>query len=223
MRKNVSPQKIVDALKELSFPNTFNPYTERCPVYDRSDSARIRSLILHDMLVAASDVEIDAIWIGRDLGHRGGRRTGLALTDDVRFSSHMVRWGVQFERPTNGPVVKERTASVVWDLLDEISEPVFLWNVFPLHPFPSGDEFRNRAHNSAERRSGEMIMEMLIHLLRPRRIVAIGGDAARVSERNFDDIDIFHVRHPSYGGEREFRDQVADLYELENTSEPTLI
>ena len=88
------------------------------------------------MLDAASAVEIDAMWIGRDLGHRGGRRTGLALTDDIRFASHTKRWGIEVDRPTQGTPVGERTASIVWEMLEQIDQNVFLWNVFPLHPYP---------------------------------------------------------------------------------------
>ena len=70
-----------------------------------------------EILSAASAVDLDAIWVGRDLGHRGGRRTGLALTDDIQFAAHTRRWGVEAERPTRGPMLSERTASVVWEML----------------------------------------------------------------------------------------------------------
>lgn len=67
-----------------------------------------------------------ALWIGRDLGYRGGRRTGLALTDDVHASHHARRWEIQMESPTVGTAVAERTAAVVWGMLDRISARIFL-------------------------------------------------------------------------------------------------
>ena len=210
----IEPRSFVTALRELEFPNTFNPYVQHCDRYDRAGAPDIRAKALYEILCAASDVDIDAIWIGRDLGHRGGRRTGLALTDDVRFEDHTKRWDVEIARPTSGPLVGERTASVVWDMLKGIEEHVFLWNIFPLHPFPEGSVYRNRAHSAVERDAGVVLLLMLISLIRPRRIVAVGNDAARALKNVGGSLDVNHVRHPSYGGEHLFRKQVASLYSL---------
>ncbi len=106
------------------------------------------------MLEAAQNTTLDSIWIGRDLGYRGGRRTGLALTDDIHLADHAKWWGIEVMRPTVGTPVAERTAAVIWGILSNISSPVFLWNVFPLHPHEQGEEFSNRAHNAKERKIG---------------------------------------------------------------------
>lgn len=211
------PDRFVDALCALKFENTFNPYSNRCSVHDLEDAPRRRSEILLAVLEAAIDVEIDAIWIGRDLGYRGGRRTGLALTDDVHINAHTARWGVTVERPTKGGAVAERTAAVIWNVLYQIEVPVFLWNVFPLHPHEPADPFSNRSHNARERKAGEEILLQLILLLRPRRLIAIGNDAARTACRLADDVDVTQVRHPSYGGQMQFLEQMRELYDLCNS------
>lgn len=208
------PRSFVSQVRELKFPNTFNPYVERCEQYDKPHAPEIRAGVLLDILQAAGKVDIDSIWIGRDLGHRGGRRTGLALTDDFRFSVHTKRWGVDVARPTVGPLVRERTATVVWEMLEQIDKHIFLWNLFPLHPFPRDDEFRNRAHRASERDAGVELLLRLVSLLRPRRIVAIGKDSARALRNGVVEVDVWDVRHPSYGGESLFREQVASLYGL---------
>ena len=208
------PWGIVSMVRDLKFPNTFNPYVEWCEQYDKPKAPEIRTGVLLDILCAAGEADIDAIWIGRDLGHRGGRRTGLALTDDVWFSTHTRRWGVDVDRPTRGPMVRERTATIVWEMLELIEESVFLWNVFPLHPFPENDMYRNRAHVAIERDAGMALLLRLVSFLRPRRIIAIGKDSARALGNKTLEVDVLDVRHPSYGGERRFREQIASLYGL---------
>lgn len=219
-----TPISIVRYIQSVRFENTFNPYSERCDIHDTDESPAIRATLLEDILKSASSVEIDAIWIGRDLGHRGGRRTGLALTDDLNFEQHISRWGLTKKRPTAGLPVGERTASVVWDMLRQVSDHVFLWNVFPLHPYESGNVFSNRAHNAKERYQGEIILTMLAEFLKPKRVVAIGNDAAKVAQKVLSGIEIVHVRHPSYGGQKEFSEQVSKLYNFEFfDSQPRLI
>lgn len=206
------PAEFVSALCALSFEDTFNPYANRCPVHDKADAPQRRAKALTGMLSAAVQVEVDSIWIGRDLGYRGGRRTGLALTDDMHMSAHAERWGVSLERPTKGQPVAERTAAVIWTVLEQIDVPVFLWNVFPLHPHERGDPFSNRAHNAHERAAGEDILAEIILLLCPKRIIAVGNDAAKSAFRVAPERETVQVRHPSYGGQTEFLGQMRTLY-----------
>jgi uracil-DNA glycosylase len=79
-----------------------------------------------------------------------------------------------------------------------------LWNVFPLHPHETADQFSNRTHNARERRAGEEVLSELIRLLRPRRLIAIGNDAASAAQRLADNREVVQVRHPSYGGQAIF-------------------
>jgi len=208
----VSAEIFVSELARLTFDNTFNPYSDRCEIYDYFDAPKKRRVLLRKMLIAANKVDIDAIWIGRDLGHRGGRRTGLALTDDINLHHHASRWDVECGQITKGNAVPERTAAVIWSVLAQITSPIFLWNVFPLHPFEAGSPFSNRSHNAKERKAGEELLGMLIVLLKPKRLIAIGNDAEIAVRRFGDQCEIVKVRHPSYGGQNIFLNQINSLY-----------
>lgn len=208
--------EFVAALQTTRLQNCFNPYADCCSVYDLADAPTVRANMLSDVIERAEERSVDAIWIGRDLGYRGGRRTGLALTDDVHFSRHLSRWEVASKRPTTGPYVAERTASIVWELLDAIPENVFLWNVFPLHPHDDDQPFSNRQHSRKERKVGEEILSYLIDVLQPSRIVAVGNDASEVAKRHSSERSSVSVRHPSYGGQTIFRQQIRELYSIEH-------
>ncbi len=213
-------QKFVSELSSLSFSNTFNPYRDCCPVFDYESSPKMRRAMFLSILSAACDSGVDALWIGRDLGYRGGRRTGLALTDQVNVEAHLRRWGVSGSEKAlvKGSAQAERTASVVWEMVEKIENTVFMWNVFPLHPHNAENHFSNRGHTSKERVAGEEILSAMIRLLRPKRLIAIGQDAANSAQRCASNgkHDVVAVRHPSYGGLRDFQSGIHKAYGFPN-------
>lgn len=199
----------------LSFTNAFNPYRDTCEIFDFPEAPHIRQELLRSTLVSAVEAGVDSLWIGRDLGYRGGRRTGLALTDEAHVMSHLRRWGItKIGRVVKGQPQSERTATVVWRMLDQISERVYLWNVFPLHPHEPENPFSNRAHTAAEREGGEVILSALVRLLHPRTVVAIGQDAARSAARCCSS-EVVSVRHPSYGGVRDFEGAISKQFRID--------
>jgi len=210
----MTPLEYVEFLASLEIKDTFNPYADRCSLYDFHDAPIKRKTALLTILQAAYETEIDAVWIGRDLGYRGGRRTGLALTDESQMQAHAKRWGIRIARHTKGNIVSERTATVIWDVLSKIETNIFLWNVFPLHPHEKNNPFSNRAHNAHERAIGEDLLDALINMLKPRRVIAIGNDAGKSARKLCLKLKLVQVRHPSYGGQSQFLSEMYDLYSL---------
>jgi hypothetical protein len=199
----------------MRLPAVFNPYADCCNVHDRSDAVRLRRRNLQILLEAALDQHICEIWIARDLGYRGGRRTGIPLTDDVHLQlvGHLFG-GIELRRATRGPVVAERTAAIVWRVLARIDQPVLLWNVFPFHPHEPGDSFSNRCHTASERTQTLPLLQTLIDMVKPERLVAIGRDA-QLALKDVG-LPLSTVRHPSYGGQSEF---IAGLYSIYGIAE----
>ncbi len=209
-----TPESFIEALRKLKFEDTFNPYSERCTVHDHDDAPSMRSKTLLAILEAATQREIDSLWVGQELGYKGGRRTGLAFTDDVHLQEHAERWSVPFERPTKGKEVKEGTAAEVWGVLSLIKAPVFLWNVFPLHTYKSDNPSSNREHNAHERSAGKKLLSQLISLLEPHRLITVGRVAEKVAHSLRDGHEVIYVRHPAYGGQDKFRAKMRALYSL---------
>lgn len=214
----MTPKKFVSALAEVSLPSVFNPWRDRCDIYDREDAAARRRLNLERILEAAVDSKVETIWIARDLGYRGGRRTGIALTDEVHLDrAGAISGGVLLSRATEGPVVAERTAAIIWRMLGQIGHPVVLWNVFPFHPHEPENSLSNRCHTKRERDATWPLLLSLLDMIQPRKIVAIGRDA-HLALGEYE-VEATAVRHPSYGGQTEFMSSIASLYALKSTPE----
>jgi hypothetical protein len=215
----MKPSAFVEALTAIHLDYVFNPYSDRCMLHDRADAPERRRANLLAVVEAASEDGIDSIWIARDLGYRGGRRTGLPLTDEIHLQTFSeIYGGLALSRATNGAPVSERTAAIIWKVLTRIDRPVFLWNIFPLHPYEPGDPLSNRCHTRAEREVFRELLFTLLKMLRPKSIIAIGRDAHQsLVELG---IDCHAVRHPSYGGQSEFVQGMHKLYDLQVDSTP---
>ena len=199
--------------------SVFNPYRDFCEVYDQLAGTQTRSELLRSVLDAAIEWGVRDLWVGCAPGWRGARRTGLAFTDDLHVQAHCFRWRLPTDpqtlgRSTRGKPIREGSAGVVWRMLNLIDAPIFLWNVFPFHPHQPSNPFTNRALNQPEKEIGGEILEDLINLLRPIRLVAIGNDADKAVKASRSRLERHAVRHPSHGGVTEFTDGMARIYGL---------
>jgi len=208
---NSELKNFISSVSQISSPNSFNPYRDVCEIADTVHSPRIRKSNLTKVLKALIEAPSCSLWIGRDLGYRGGRRTGVALTDEEYLHQYAEIIGSEkLEKATLGPVMRERTANVVQGFLSRLSEPVFMWNVFPLHPFMQDKPMSNRKHTSTEREMSAFAIYWLIKNLKIKHIVAIGNDAQQCLTKM--NINYTAIRHPSYGGQTDFVNGLEKLY-----------
>jgi hypothetical protein len=211
----------VSAVASIWSENSFNPYRDICEFADRADSPYIRTANLVSVLEACIDAERCSLWVARDLGYRGGRRTGVPLTDEVFLHQYGTAIGApNLKKATSGPIVAERTAQITHGLIRQIGSAVFMWNVFPLHPYEPDNQLTNRKHTSYERKISRFAIEWLLDNLRIDVVVAIGRDAQlALSDMG---VDAVPVRHPSYGGQREFIAAVSEVYPMNSSASTQL-
>jgi len=209
----MTPSSFVKKLAAVSFPNVFNPYADTCPQHDRLDAPATRRANMRSYLSAVEEKGVDTIWMGRDLGYRGGRRTGLALTDEHHLSVVATLFPeCSLSRATRGAAVSERTAVEIWALLRILPQPPLLWNVFPFHPHEPNDELSNRKFTRKELSQVTHLNEALLRWLQVKRVVAIGQDAQAYASQL--GVEVVNVRHPSYGGITDFRAGIRACYGL---------
>src|ERR1700740_567670 len=93
--------QLVATLSQMRLQAVFNPYADYCQDHDRADAAQLRRKNLQIFLEAALAKRVDTIWVARDLGYRGGRRTGVPLTDEVHLDRlGKLLGGVELKRAT---------------------------------------------------------------------------------------------------------------------------
>ena len=191
----------------------FNPWATNCEHVDVEDSFGIRRENLRTVLRACADADEVDVWIGRDLGWRGGRRTGVALVDESSLNDYALSLDVVgLMKATIGPVMRERTATEIHLARARVSRKLFFWNVFPFHPHEADKPQSNRMHTRRERDIGLAFLTSVLALLPVARLVTIGNDATHALQAA--GVTCCPVRHPSYGGQREFHRQVDVHYGL---------
>ena len=209
----MTPKEFVGDLARFRRPSVFNPYGERCSLYDRADGVERRKRNLEKFIAAALNCDVDTIWVARDLGYRGGRRTGIPLTDEIHLDRvGRLLGGVGMERATIGPMFGERTAATTWKAISLINQPIFLWNIFPFHPHEPSNPLSNRCHTASEQKDTSKFLPIIIDMIKPKRLIAIGQDARRALGNI--PLHVIGVRHPSYGGQRDFMAALFNIYGL---------
>lgn len=208
----MTPTEFVEALSQVHMRSVFNPYSDRCQIFDREDAAQIRRRNLIALLKASKELGVHSLWIGRDLGYKGGRRTGIPLTDEIHLPKIGDAFGVRLSQATSGPPVSERTATFVWQVIRSLPQYIFFWNVFPFHPYEPGHPLSNRCHTREERENCQEFLLQVLEMLKPKQVVAIGRDAEIALHRL--SISFTTVRHPSYGGQSAFVEGMEQLYNV---------
>lgn len=146
----------------------------------------------------------DYALVGEAPGYKGCLLTGIPFTSQhILKNSDNVFFNLCREKLHILGAQRENTASVIWKQFDKCQTPLF-WNAFPYHPHTDKNKNTNRKPTVSEIKEGRVILEIVLKLVKPKIIIGV-GQASHVALTKLNLSNSFQkVRHPSYGGVKEF-------------------
>lgn len=154
------------------------------------------SLYIEQML----EMHPDILLMGEAPGFHGCGITGIPFTDELTLATHSFFKGSGYVYDLTPE--REATAQAVWSIMN--NKVPLMWNIYPFHPF-GGHERTNRKPNREEITIGREIAERFISLFPIQKIYAVGR-AAQAFRPNIE-----YIRHPSYGGQTIFKEQMSNI------------
>lgn len=170
-------------------------------------------LYLQEML----DRRPKLLLVGEAPGFRGMRITGVPFTNRVILGGPANSFGLfgpgkgYVLPPEAAGVAAEPTATVLWQVLEEVGILPLLWSAFPWHPHQPGKPLSNRTPRPSETRLGTPFWQELAGLFGISSIVAVGNVAQHSLERS--GLAVPKIRHPAHGGRSGFKQGLEHLLE----------
>ena len=222
--------EFVDELGLYEGVNVYNPWSDVDLNYDNSLEAsrwRRQNFITYALPRLG---RANTFVVAEAVGYQGGRYSGIAITCERmllglhstvdanqlaeiplwRTSSQMSEHikSIQREKGFNEP-----TDTVVWNAIIENGinpYDIFLWNIFPFHPYKSGEPMTNRTPTDEEQQLGWEYTKKLLDL----NALLGGGDRPlilAVGQKSADTMGKFGIiplalRHPANGGANKYRE-----------------
>jgi uracil-DNA glycosylase len=208
-------KKLKNFVEELALtkvtPNVYNQYS-----YDAEDNGiRRKNLLIY--LEHMYKQKPQVILVGEAPGYRGCRLTGVPFTSEHLLMNNMKGLNI-FGREAGyrlevekDKLLKEATATIIWETLLKYDIKSLAWNAFPFHPHKAGDGESNRAPLKSELLIGERPLLQMLEIFKIKKVVAVG----RKAEETLDKLNIpcSKVRHPAQGGKNDFVDGIRRIKE----------
>jgi len=197
-------QKLIATLPNGN-SSLFNPYKDASeddnhPI--NTPQARVQRLAEH------LNCQPSYVLVGEAPGYQGCRVTGVAFTSERLLMEGMIprlsipngRLSTNRQRPWSEP-----SATIVWETLKElgIADSTVLWNALQMHPCKPGTPHSNRKPSREELRYGTAALKLLEREY-PHAIFIPIGWSAEFTLRATDIRSAPRIRHPAFGGKRDF-------------------
>jgi uracil-DNA glycosylase len=184
----------------------FNQYSQ-VSEHDLPNGDRIRRDNLRRYLSHFKS-QPNILLVGEAAGYRGCRFSAIPFTSEAHLLMKVPVSG-QISSRRSTPWV-EPSAKLFWYNLKPFSQDFFVWNALPFHPYQEGNLLSNRTPTKKEFADHGHLLAGILGILKPAQIAAIGKQAESLL------LGLGHsctyVRHPSYGGKREFEEGLKRLF-----------
>ncbi|ERI93798.1 hypothetical protein HMPREF1982_01561 [Clostridiales bacterium oral taxon 876 str. F0540] len=192
-------------------PNVYNQYS----YMDKENEIRRKNLLLY--LKKMYKIKPKVILIGEAPGYRGCRLTGVPFTSEHLLMNNMKGLDL-FGREAGYKLAKEKekllkeaTATMIWETLLRYDIISLAWNAFPFHPHKKDNGESNRTPLKGELMIGEKPLLQMIEMFNIKKVVAVGGKADQTLTKL--NISCHKVRHPAQGGKNDFVEGIRKIKE----------
>lgn len=199
-------KKIKNFIEELAqtevMPNVYNQYS-----YDSPENT-IRRNNLYIYLKQMYKLKPQVIFVGEAPGYRGCRLTGVPFTSE-HLLIHNIEGLSLFGKEAGyklasqkEKLLKEATATIIWETFLNFDLLALAWNAFPFHPHKKESGESNRTPSQQELVIGEKPLRQMIEMFNIEEVIAVG----RKAEYSLNKLNIraHTVRHPAQGGKKDF-------------------
>jgi uracil-DNA glycosylase len=206
-------KKLEEFIEELALtevtPNVYNQYSYECV------ENKIRRENLHIYLKKMHKLKPEIMLVGEAPGYRGCRLTGVPFTSEHLLMNNMK--GLELFGREAGyklavekdKLLKEATATIIWETLIKHEIMALAWNAFPFHPHKKDDGESNRAPLNKELLIGEKPLLKMLEMFNIKKVVAVGNKAEQTLNKL--NISCHKVRHPAQGGKNDFVEGIKNL------------
>lgn len=211
-------KKFKDFIEELATtkvtPNVYNQYAYE----SEENSIRRDNLLIY--LKQMFKLRPKVMLVGEAPGYRGCRLTGVPFTSEDLLMNNMK--GLELFGREKGyrlalekeKLLKEATATMIWNTLIEHDIMALSWNAFPFHPHKKDNNQSNRTPLKKELFLGQQPLVQMIEMFHIQTVVAVGNKA----EESLTKLGVtsMKVRHPAQGGKNEFVQGIKSLKALKH-------
>ena len=158
--------KLLDKLAHRSSRSgVFNPYKDE----------KLLNNLKHYFEYLYENNHRDVLLIGEALGFSGGKLTGIPFSSaELIMNSEQDIFTAIRPHITIEKIESEKTATMVWDSIDNSKTVPILWNAFPFHPYNYRKPMSNRAPTNKEIKEGSFYIKELVKIFEPKIIASIG-------------------------------------------------